>query len=201
MILSILSTMLFSMASFGIQRQQIHIEDFVYERDVEEVLKIIQNDWNALFTSIRPTYDQKYLLQNEVPGKEFAAEKYDGNFKMKVARKEEGVVGLVSFYEQDSGKGRIRLISVAQDCNEMGYDKTLTVAAIKGLFDAGCTSILLYTREDNEKTSMYESLGFHEIGLSDDDISWFEEIGIYHEEYSKYTRYELKNGTCTNCNA
>lgn len=175
---------IFSMTSFCIENYQEQIVDFVYERDVKDVFKIIHDDWDWLFRKDLPNYDPNYILQYEIPNKELLA-KYGEKLKMKVFREKERVIGFVTFYKEDSDVGRVRLISVSQDFSEKECGKKLTIAAVNALFDLGCTSAYLFTYKKNEKVLVYENLGFKE-GMTEDVILWFKEAGVPIGDVAQY---------------
>lgn len=193
---TIFMAMIFSMASFGMNDQNEQIEDFVYKKDIKQVLKIIENDWNWLYPSNRPDYDPEYILQSEIPNKNLLSEK---KLKMKVLRINERIIGFVTFYKENSETCWIRLVSIAQNFRKKGYGKKLTIAALNDLFDLGCTNAYLWTNKKNEKVPTYESLGFQEGEMSQDDILWFEENGISAKEYVQYAQYSLSKKTFESC--
>lgn len=192
-ILTICGAIIFSLSSSYIQCAQEHSVDFVYERDINDVLKIIQDDWHWLFTSKNPTYDAEYIMQYFIPNPKLLEKK--DVLKMKVLRNEECVLGFITFCKKDAEVGRIVLLSIAQRACGMGFDRTLIVTAINDLFREGCTSIYLFTHKKNEKVCTYESLGFQEDALPQEAISWWEENHIPAEEYAQYARYSVNKQT------
>lgn len=180
---------------FCCSQNQAQVVDFVYEKDVQDVLQIIQEDWKWLFTKVNPTFDHAYVLQHEIPNKELLVEKPDRELKMKVFRIQERVAGFVSYYKENSDLGRVRLVSISQEFREKECDKKLTIAAVRDLFDLGCTSVYLYTDKRNEKVHMYESLGFKEDKMPEDSILWYKEQGFTPEEYAQYALYSVNQKT------
>lgn len=181
----------YTTAVFCCEQNQEQVKDFVYERDIKDVLQIFQQDWKWLFTKVNPDYDQTYVLQHEIPNKELLVESPERELKMKVFRNQDRVVGFVSYYKENSDVGRVRLVSILQECREKECDKKLTTAAVKDLFDSGCTSAYLYTDKRNEKVPMYESLGFNEDKLPEASILWYKEQGFTPEEYAQYALYSV----------
>lgn len=171
------------------------IVDFVYERDAQDVLKIIQDDWSWLFMSNCPHYDFQYVLQHMIPNEALRDRVGVGMLKMKVLREENQVRGFVTFYKEDSTLGRIRVISVSSDFREKGYGRKLTLAAVSDLFALGCETIYLFTHKKNEKVADYESVGFQEVAMPQDTILYFEENGISREEYAQYGCYSVNKKT------
>ena len=192
-ILALLIATNFSITNFGMEVNQEQIVDFVYDRDAKDVLKIIQDDWNWLFTSDSPHYDPEHVLQYEIPNKDLLERK--DSLKMKVLHQKDRVIGFVTFYKENSDLGRIRLVSVSQDFRKKGFDRKLTSAAVNELFTLGCTSVYLFTHKKNEKVPTYESLGFQEDVMPQDAIVWFKEHKISIEEYAQYARYSVNKKT------
>jgi len=190
-ILTIFGAIIFSIPNSYIKCAQENIVDFVYERDIKDVLKIIQDDWRWLFTSKYPTYDPEYILQHMVPNPKLL-ERQDA-LKMRVLRNEECVLGFVTFYKEDAEIGRICLLSLSQDAKS--YGRTLAITAINELFNIGCTNIYLFTHKKNEQVFTYESLGFQEDVIPQDTVLWWKENKISVEEYTQYARYSVNKQT------
>ncbi|MFC1842021.1 GNAT family N-acetyltransferase, partial [Candidatus Dependentiae bacterium] len=172
-----------SIASCGMEDQREQIVDFVYERDAEDISKIICDDWNWIFPHENIKHRDKAL------SKELWKKNRAGELNIKVLRNKERVIGLISFRKKsadvDRG-GNIRIISIAKDFRGKGYDRKLIIAALNDLFDSGCTSAYLFTHKDNEKVRTYESLGFEKAEISQDDIAWFKEANISADDYPRY---------------
>ena len=179
-ILIIFMAAIFSIVSYGMNGQQEQMVDFVYERDAEDVSKIIYDDWNWIF----PHEDIKNwekALSKELWEKNRAGELY-----IKVLRYNECTVGLVSFHKKNADVGRIRIVSIASAFRGKGYAKKLITAVLNDLFDLGCTSAYLFTHKDNKKVCTYESLGFKKAAKSQDDLAWFESASISADDYPRY---------------
>lgn len=177
--------MLISMTSFGMVSTQ-KVQDFVYERDFEGISKIISNDWNAMFPH-EDFESRDKLIERELSGKGLADQ-----MCVKVLCKEEQVIGFVTFYKESSEVGRVRLVSIAQDFIKTDGVRKLLVAAVSDLFASGCTAAYLVTHKDNEKVSIYESVGFEKDETTERDLAWFEKVGL---SVSDYPRYEVTEET------
>lgn len=169
------------------ERAREFVADFVFERDSNDVLSIMRDDWNWLFTNDNPHYDPEYIMHHEIPNKELVAERYSDKLQMRVLRNNERVIGFVTFYNEDSGVGRVKLVSVTRHCDEKECGRRLVVAAVNALFDSGCTRAYLYTHKKNEKVAAYESLGFSEEQMPEATVSWFNKHGISADDYAYYS--------------
>jgi len=179
-VLAIFVAMFFSMTSFCMKDQQEQIANFVYERDVEDVSKIIHDDWDQLLPH------ENFEDRENILNKELWEKNRTGELSIKVLRNKKRVMGLITFRKKTDVVGNVRIISFAEDFRGKGYERKLIIAVVDDLFDSGCTSAYLFTHKDNEKVKIYESLGFGKTEISQDSIEWFEKAGISADNYPKY---------------
>jgi len=175
--------MSFSITSFAMGNQREQIVDFVYERDAKDASKIIYDDWTWLL----PHYDANYGTEyrNKILSEVLWEKNRSGKLNIKVLRNKKHVIGLISFYRENSCDGQIRIVSVAQNFRNRGCGRKLIIAAINELFDSGCTRTYLFTHKKNEKMSTYKSLGFKETEMFHDNILWFKEAEVPVDDYVK----------------
>ena len=153
------------------QSSQGPVVDFVYERDVQAVLKIFHDNWYWLFPG--PDYSPEYILKHRSPGQEPSRAAHRGKLNIKVMRENNEVTGFTTYYKENFYIGRLQFVAVSSAFRKRGYGRLLTEYAIRQLFSMDCRKVVLQTRTNNHKAMrIYERLGFKETSRDDEFISY-----------------------------
>ncbi len=148
----------------------IIIEDFQLERDLQDIVDLIQinssplllvdkesltadslNTINLIFTSRIPS-------NHKIDGT--LDTNYTGKLKIKVIRKEK-LVGFITYFQESATNGHIDLVAIDKNYQQKGYGTSLMFHALSEFQKWGLTSATLYITKDNiVAQTLYQKLGF-----------------------------------------
>ncbi|NRB22040.1 GNAT family N-acetyltransferase [Candidatus Dependentiae bacterium] len=138
------------------------IENFQDDRDTQDILRIMKDDWYLLIES--EDYSAEHMLKHRAPS-QYEPE-YFGKMRIKVLRKDDKVVGFVTYYLQKTYQGHILFLVIDKDYRGRGYAQKLIHYALQDLKRMGAAYVRLVTRVENlAAQKLYsEKLGFEEYG-------------------------------------
>jgi len=148
----------------------IIIEDFQLERDLQDIVNLVQinssplllvdkesltadslHTINLIFTSCIP-------LNHKVDGT--LDTNYTGKLKIKVIRKEK-FIGFITYFQESATNGHIDLVAIDKNYQQKGYGTCLMFHALSEFQKWGLTSATLYVTKDNiVAQTLYQKLGF-----------------------------------------
>jgi ribosomal protein S18 acetylase RimI-like enzyme len=138
--------------------------DFVYERDMPEIVQIIDENWYWLFPESKETYPAgyvDYVFKYRAPQ---ANVLQHGKLTIKVLRINNRVAGFVAYHMRGKQSGMLLYLAVKHEYRGKQYGEAMARLAIQELVKRGATIINLLTRADNIPAQrIYTKLGFHEV--------------------------------------
>jgi len=151
-------TFLFYKYKTPAQIQVNGVEEFQYNRDAQDIKKIMKDDWKLLIES--DDYSVEHMLTKRAPS-EYEPE-YFGKMRIKVVRKDGKVVAFITYYLQQTYQGHILFVAVDKDYRGQGHAKKLIQYALNDLKQMGAVYARLYTKDYNTKAkSLYsDKFGF-----------------------------------------
>jgi ribosomal protein S18 acetylase RimI-like enzyme len=137
--------------------------DFVYDRDIADILKIFDENWYWLMPAPPDTYHPgyvDYVFKYRAP----QANPFQHNkLTIKVLRIDNQVAGFVAYYMKSKKSGMLLFLAVKDIFRGKQYGEKLARYAVGELCKAGATEVHLLTRVDNiPAQKIYKKLGFKE---------------------------------------
>ena len=157
----------------GVAQTNATIVDFDEKRDMSPVLEMFEKDRYWLVSSA--DYDPYYAFSTRSPNK--YEEKYKGKMVIKILRKNNEFIGLVTYYMENFMTGRILFLAVKPEFRGQRFGPQLMEYAIKELKKMGAQVVQLVTRTSNLKAqAVYNRVGFKEIGRDADYVYFAKQI-------------------------
>jgi ribosomal protein S18 acetylase RimI-like enzyme len=167
-----------SIIGFGTWYYNTHmrepITDFVYERDIKDVLDTFDNNWYWLMPEPKEEYPAgyvNYVFKYRAPQ---ANPLHHNTLKIKVLHVDKKFAGFVAYHMKARNVGWLLFLAVREEFRGKKYGEMLARYAIKQLIASGATQINLVTRVDNVPAQrIYMRLGFREILRDGEGLVYF----------------------------
>ncbi len=148
----------------------IIIEDFQLERDLQEIVNLVQVNSSPLlladkenltadsFNTINLIFTSRIPFNHKIDGT--LDTNYTGKLKIKVIRKEK-FVGFITYFQESTTNGHIDLVAIDKSYQQKDYGTCLMCHALSEFQKWGLTSATLYVTKDNiVAQTLYRKLAF-----------------------------------------
>lgn len=140
------------------------IQEFNYDRDAAEILKIFERDRYWLLSS--PDYSPEFMLKTKSPNAYDL--RYFGQLNLRVLWEKGSFVGFTGYYMKTPTHGFILFMAVNPEFRGKRYGEMLIHYAFADLKRMGATQAELTTRTDNERAlKLYKRVGMVETSFVD----------------------------------
>ncbi|HEV2916541.1 MAG TPA: GNAT family N-acetyltransferase [Candidatus Babeliales bacterium] len=150
------------------------LADFVYKRDMPEILDIINENWYWLFPEPKESYHPgyvDYVFKHKAPQ---ANPMHHDKLIIKILHIDNKVAGFVAYYMKTKHIGMLLFLAVKHEYRGKQYGEKMARYAIEQLIKMGANQINLVTRTDNTPAQrIYTKIGFHEIMRDEHGLVYF----------------------------
>lgn len=144
------------------------VQEFNYDRDAKEILKIFDRDRYWLTTS--SDYSPEFMLKTRSPNPYDI--RYYGQLHIRVLWEKGSFVGFTAYYMKTPTLGFILFMDVNPEFRGKRYGEILMRHDFAALKRMGATRVELFTRTNNERAlKLYKRVGMVETSFLD--------IGVY----------------------
>ncbi len=138
------------------------IQEFDYDRDAKEILKIFDRDRYWLLSS--PDYSTEFMLKTHSPNDRDS--RYFGQLHIKVLWEKGVFVGFTAYYMKTPTLGFILFMAVNPEFRGKRYGELLIHYDFDDLKRMGATRVELTTRTNNERAlKLYKRVGMVETSF------------------------------------